>query len=90
MVWYGTADIPDRPLTDLYDTEGKGNFSPARFMARPVAGGHFAILALKEACGGEAMNGLAFLDEEDTVGIDVAAALAADMDLEGTWWSPEL
>jgi Domain of unknown function (DUF1793) len=41
----------DRPLTDLYDTEGDGGFPGIRFMARPVVGGHFAFLALERACG---------------------------------------
>jgi hypothetical protein len=41
----------DRPLTDLYDTEGDGGFPGIYFMARPVVGGHFAFLALERACG---------------------------------------
>jgi hypothetical protein len=41
----------DRPLTDLYDTEGTGGFPGIYFMARPVVGGHFAFLALERACG---------------------------------------
>ncbi len=32
-------------------------------MARPVTGGHFAFLTLGKACGGKAMEGLAFLEE---------------------------
>ncbi|ODA78533.1 hypothetical protein RJ55_05914 [Drechmeria coniospora] len=55
--------VTDGPLTDLYDTEGDGNFSPIRFMARPVVGGHFARLALERACEGKATTALAFLDE---------------------------
>lgn len=51
-------------MTDLYDTEGKGDFSPVRFMARPVVGGHFAPLALQQACNGNALLGLEFLDRE--------------------------
>lgn len=62
-----TEAEPDRPLTDLYDTEGQGDFSPARFMARPVVGGHFARLALEKACGGNAVEWLSFLDvDQDT------------------------
>ncbi|EQK98252.1 DUF1793-domain-containing protein [Ophiocordyceps sinensis CO18] len=57
--------VTDRPLTDLYDTEGKGDYSPARFMARPVVGGHFARLALERACGGKAVEWLKFLDVDD-------------------------
>ncbi|CAH0044200.1 unnamed protein product [Clonostachys solani] len=72
--------ITDRPFTDLYDTEGKGDFSPVRFMARPVVGGHFAPLVLKHACRGQASKGLDFLDAEDDQLVDVAAALAADLE----------
>ena len=54
----------NRPLTDLHDTEGTGDFPGVTFMARPVVGGHFAFLALGRACGGKAMEGLSFLDEE--------------------------
>ncbi|KJZ75657.1 hypothetical protein HIM_04814 [Hirsutella minnesotensis 3608] len=57
--------ITDRPLTDLYDTEGEGGYSPATFMARPVVGGHFARLALERACGGTAVDWLNFLDVHD-------------------------
>ncbi len=32
-------------------------------MARPVIGGHFAFLTLGKACGGKAMDGLAFLED---------------------------
>ena len=53
----------DRPFTDLYDTEGDGGFPGIAFMARPVIGGHFAFLTLGKACGGKAMEGLAFLEE---------------------------
>ena len=42
----------DRPMTDLYDTEGEGGFPNPYFFARPVVGGHFAFLALERACGG--------------------------------------
>ncbi|KAL9603294.1 MAG: hypothetical protein Q9219_001317 [cf. Caloplaca sp. 3 TL-2023] len=54
----------DRPLTDLYETEGSGGWPGARFMARPVVGGHFAGLTLEKACGGRARGGLEFLEEE--------------------------
>jgi hypothetical protein len=70
----------DRPLTDLYDTEGDGGFPGINFMARPVVGGHFAFLALERACGGQAVAGLKFLDEEaNMLEIDMAKALAADV-----------
>ena len=55
----------DRPLTDLYDTEGDGGFPGISFMARPVVGGHFAFLTLERACGGQAVPALSFLNEED-------------------------
>ena len=55
----------DRPMTDLYETEGEGRFPGAHFFARPVTGGHFAPLALARACGGKAARGLDFLTEED-------------------------
>ncbi|KAI1822835.1 DUF1793-domain-containing protein [Xylaria intraflava] len=71
--------VTDRPLTDLYDTEGKGGFPNIFFMARPVVGGHFAFLALERACRGQATEGLKFLDSVDPMEIDVEQALAADM-----------
>ncbi len=51
-------------MTDLHDTEGDGGFLGAYFMARPVVGGHFAFLTLGRACGGEAVGGLGFLEDE--------------------------
>ena len=56
----------DRPFTDLHETEGRGGFPGAHFMARPVTGGHFAFLTLGAACGGKAMEGLAFLEDENS------------------------
>lgn len=50
----------DRPFTDLYDTEGSGGFPGIWFMARPVVGGHFAVLALERACGGKGLSGLEY------------------------------
>ncbi|KAI0016730.1 DUF1793-domain-containing protein [Xylariomycetidae sp. FL0641] len=70
--------VTDRPLTDLYETEGKGEFPNIRFMARPVVGAHFAFLALERACGGRASEGLQFLDEREAASIDVQQALWAD------------
>lgn len=55
--------VTNRPLTDLHNTEGRGGFPGPDFFARPVVGGHFAFLTLGRACGGEAMAGLAFLNE---------------------------
>jgi hypothetical protein len=57
--------VTDRPFTDLYVTEGDGGFPGPWFFARPVVGGHFAFLTLERACGGQAKEALAFLDEED-------------------------
>jgi hypothetical protein len=55
--------VTDRPFTDLHNTEGDGGFPGPNFFARPVVGGHFAFLALERACGGRAMEGLAFLND---------------------------
>lgn len=74
-----TAIVLDRPLTDLYDTEGEGGFPGPTFYARPVVGGHFAFLALERACEGKAAAALRFLDETPRAEIDVQAALLADM-----------
>jgi hypothetical protein len=61
----------DRPFTDCYDTEGDGGFPGINFMARPVTGAHFAFLTLGKACGGKAMEGLAFLEKREKIkGVD--------------------
>lgn len=52
--WVNETDT-DRPLTDLYRTEGNGGFPGPNFFARPVVGSHFAFLALERACGGKGM-----------------------------------
>ncbi|OBT51683.1 hypothetical protein VE04_08350 [Pseudogymnoascus sp. 24MN13] len=57
--------VTDRPLTDLYETEGEGDFPGPHFFARPVVGGHFAFLALEKACDGKAVEGLNFLNKVD-------------------------
>lgn len=59
----------DRPLTDVHNTEGDGEFQCAYFIARPAVGGHFAWLALEKACGGRAMEGLSFLEEDGDGGL---------------------
>lgn len=46
--------VTNRAFTDLYNTEGDGNFPNPYFYARPVVGGHFAFLTLERACGGTA------------------------------------
>ncbi|KAH7360295.1 hypothetical protein BKA65DRAFT_448562 [Rhexocercosporidium sp. MPI-PUGE-AT-0058] len=61
----------DLPLTDLYETEGTGGFAIHSFKARPVVGGHFAFLALERACGGKAVAGLSFLDDEPAKEFDI-------------------
>ncbi|KAL2016709.1 hypothetical protein VTK56DRAFT_3172 [Thermocarpiscus australiensis] len=73
----------DRPLTDLYETEGNGGYPGIYFMARPVVGGHFAFLALERACRGTAAKSLRFLDERPPAEINVQLALLADLD--GVW-----
>ncbi|KAH6641602.1 hypothetical protein F5144DRAFT_482745 [Chaetomium tenue] len=71
--------VVDRPFTDLYETEGDGNFpNNIRFMARPVVGGHFASLALERACGGKAVEALRFLDEKPPAAIDVERVLQVE------------
>lgn len=73
--WLNETDT-DRPFTDLHDTEGTGGFPGPNFFARPVVGGHFAFLTLERACGGAAMDGLAFLDvdaEDEQAVTDQAA-----------------
>lgn len=70
--------VTDRPFTDLHNTEGDGNFPGPNFFARPVIGGHFAFLALERACGGRAMEGLAFLDERVEREWEVSARVAAE------------
>jgi len=49
--WVNETDT-DRPMTDLYETEGKGGFPGPNFFARPVVGSLFSGLALGRACGG--------------------------------------
>jgi hypothetical protein len=60
-----TNKVADKPLTDLYDTEGDGGFPGIAFKARPVVGGHFAFLALERACDGKAVAGLSFLNNDE-------------------------
>lgn len=40
-----TETVTNRPLTDLYEA-GTGDYPGLQFTARPVVGGHFALLAL--------------------------------------------
>ncbi|KAK5198853.1 hypothetical protein LTR99_007793 [Exophiala xenobiotica] len=90
--WVNETDT-DRPLTDLHMTEGGGGFPGPNFFARPVVGGHFAFLTLGQACGGNAMAGLGFLDDSVTKSkskeLDVDAILEAER-LEASWASQEL
>ncbi|KAL9056808.1 MAG: hypothetical protein Q9162_002679 [Coniocarpon cinnabarinum] len=47
----------DLPLSDLFDTEGRGDFGEGiRFIARPVVGSHWSRLVLERSCGGEGME----------------------------------
>ncbi len=69
----------DKPFTDLYETEGKGGYPGGlAFKARPVVGGHFSFLALERACGGKAVEALAFLDEQPVAKLSVQEALDAE------------
>lgn len=52
-------------MTDLYETEGDGDFAGSSFFARPVVGGHFSFLALDRACDGKAVVALDFLNRLD-------------------------
>ncbi|TAQ88111.1 hypothetical protein B7494_g3561 [Chlorociboria aeruginascens] len=47
--WIGETNTT-APLTDFYDTESGG------FVARPVVGGHFALLALQNTAGSDAAS----------------------------------
>lgn len=81
-IWLSETAV-NRPFTDLYDTE-TGRFPGIYFMARPVVGGHFAILALDRACGGEGLKRVQsiFKSDEDearyTGAIDVGRSLYLD------------
>lgn len=79
--WLNETDT-DRPFTDLHETEGKGGFPGPNFFARPVVGAHYAFLALERACGGTAMEGLAFLDVEDEDGVKRAREGLKALELE--------
>lgn len=50
--WLNNTDT-DRPFTDLYETIDSGSYptnpTPVYFLARPVVGGHFSLLALLKA-----------------------------------------
>ncbi|KAI5287245.1 hypothetical protein KEM54_006127 [Ascosphaera aggregata] len=63
--WINESNV-NRPLTDLYLTNGGGGFPGPNFFARPVVGGHFAFLALESACGGQAMSRLQSLLQKTT------------------------
>lgn len=77
--WLNETETTE-PFTDLYETEGNGGYPGGlKFRARPVVGGHFAFLALERACGGKAVEALAFLnDEVAPAELDVQAVLDAD------------
>ncbi len=76
--------MTDRPFTDLYETEGRGEFpNGLYFMARPVVGGHFAFLALERACGGKAVEALRFLDERPPAAINVERVLQVERHAAG-------
>lgn len=70
----------NRPFTDLYDTES-GRFPGINFMARPVVGAHFAILALDQACDG---TGLSYLNSHVYSSYEEEAAFSAAIDPEAS------
>lgn len=70
--------MTNRPFTDLYDSE-TGAFPGINFMARPVAGAHFAILALDNACNG---TGLKHLDTHVFSSAEAEIAFAAALNPE--------
>jgi hypothetical protein len=67
-LWLNETVSPD-PFTDLHWTHHDGA-SFMRFQARPVVGGHFAFLTLERACGGRAMGGLKFLNDDIVDNLD--------------------
>jgi len=83
--------IPPRTFPEYSGATQQPPSGP-NFFARPVVGGHFAFLTLGQACGGEAMAGLDFLDDSVTKkskDLDVDALLEAER-LEASWASQEL
>ncbi len=50
LAYWLNSTSTDRPFTDLYETIDTGSYpaspGPIYFNARPVAGGHFSLLAL--------------------------------------------
>lgn len=57
------TNLIDVPLSDLVNSRG-GHFSHdlPHFMARPVVGAHFSLLAMAKVCGGNVPGNLSFLD----------------------------
>ena len=78
----------DRPLTDVHNTEGEGQFDGAYFIARPVVGAHFARLTLERACEGRATEGLRFLDEQQKG--EKEGVAGDEMSVENDSWNEEL
>lgn len=77
-----TNSKPDNPFTDLYETDRDGGYPrDLHFRARPVVGGHFAFLALERACGGKAVEGLAFLNEDDKIPASIERLTTGDGEL---------
>jgi hypothetical protein len=70
-------------MTDLYDTEGAGDFAGSSFFARPVVGGHFSFVALDRACDGKAAGGLEFLNKGDVKGFGGEKAVAESAKQQG-------
>lgn len=60
--------LVDIPLPDLVNSKsGKFSQDLPRFMARPVVGAHFSLLAMAKVCGGDLPQELSFLDQHQRV-----------------------
>lgn len=93
--------VTDKPFTDLYETIAAGGYpvESATFIARPVTGGHFALLAMLRsgqnaatgtAPGGFERNSTEPLAPEETILLPVAAEPRPDKAptvtvVVGTW-----
>ncbi|RPA80187.1 DUF1793-domain-containing protein [Ascobolus immersus RN42] len=78
--WLNMTPV-DLPFTDLYDTES-GRFPGINFKARPVVGGHFSVLVLEGACGGEGLREIQRFYEDEDEGeekVDVKKSLEDDV-----------
>lgn len=82
VTWVNETTI-NRPLTDIYDTEGKG-WSGIYFMNRPVVGGHFSVVTLEGVCQGKGLHGVEEIwkgGKEQVVGMGLE-----DVEWGRRWW----